>query len=224
MRKKILAAIVAATMADGKLASSKSSNDKENNSLKKTEDAVVEEVETEEVIEEVTEEVKVEESISENAKINDATSEVNISEEINIEETTIEETIVEEIPKDEAIVEDIITIEQPVIEEIKTVDKVVEIQNKFAYEFEGRYWLRYSAYGHLGWYFDGSVAICQSENQGTYVREYFVEGDLINIGGEYYRYEISNGRLGLALARDEMGYFSYYDEVDKGEYDSLFNR
>ena len=229
MRKKILAAIVAATMADGKLASSKSSNDKENNSLKKTEDAVVEEVETEEVIEEVTEEVKVEESISENAKINDATSEVNISEEINIEETTIEETIVEEIPKDEAIVEDIITIEQPVIEqpaieEIKTVDKVVEIQNKFAYEFEGRYWLRYSAYGHLGWYFDGSVAICQSENQGTYVREYFVEGDLINIGGECYRYEISNGRLGLALARDEMGYFSYYDEVDKGEYDSLFNR
>ena len=207
-------------MADGKLASSKSSNDKENNSLKKTEDAVVEEVETEEVIEEV----KVEESISENAKINDATSEVNILEEINIEETTIEETIVEEIPKDEAIVEDIITIEQPVIEEIKTVDKVVEIQNKFAYEFEGRYWLRYSAYGHLGWYFDGSVAICQSENQGTYVREYFVEGDLINIGGEYYRYEILNGRLGLALARDEMGYFSYYDEVVKGEYDSLFNR
>ena len=76
----------------------------------------------------------------------------------------------------------------------------------------------------MGWYFDGSVAICQSENQGTYVREYFVEGDLINIGGEYYRYEISNGRLGLALARDEMGYYSYYDEVDKGEYDSLFNR
>ena len=224
MRKKILAAIVAATMADGKLASSKSSNDKENNSLKKTEDAVVEEVETEEVIEEVTEEVKVEESISEETRTNDVTSEVNILEEINIEET-----IVEEIPKDEAIVEDIITIEQPVIEqpaieEIKTVDKVVEIQNKFAYEFEGRYWLRYSAYGHLGWYFDGSVAICQSENQGTYVREYFVEGDLINIGGEYYRYEILNGRLGLALARDEMGYFSYYDEVVKGEYDSLFNR
>ena len=215
MRKKILAAIVAATMADGKLASSKSSNDKENNSLKKTEDAVVEEVETEEV----TEEVKVEESILEETKTNDVTSEVNILEEINIEET-----IVEEIPKEEAIVEDIITIEQPVIEEIKTVDKVVEIQNKFAYEFEGRYWLRYSAYGHLGWYFDGSVAICQSENQGTYVREYFVEGDLINIGGEYYRYEISNGRLGLALARDEMGYFSYYDEVVKGEYDSLFNR
>ena len=215
MRKKILAAIVAATMADGKLASSKSSNDKENNSLKKTEDLVVEEV----VTEEVTEEVKVEESILEETKTNDVTSEVNILEEINIEET-----IVEEIPKEEAIVEDIITIEQPVIEEIKTVDKVVEIQNKFAYEFEGRYWLRYSAYGHLGWYFDGSVAICQSENQGTYVREYFVEGDLINIGGEYYRYEILNGRLGLALARDEMGYFSYYDEVDKGEYDSLFNR
>ena len=99
----------------------------------------------------------------------------------------------------------------------------MEIQNKYAYEFEGKYWLRYSAYGHLGWYFDGSKAISQAENQGIYARDYFVEGGLINIGGEYYRYEVFDGKLGLALARDESGYYAYYDEVDKGEYDSLFN-
>lgn len=193
MRKKILAAIVAATMTDRKLAGGKNiGNKKKTDSLKineEVEEAVAEEVVAEEVV---------------------------IGE--TVQEDTIEKTIIEENINKQAA-----TTEQPVIEEITTEEKVVEIQNKYAYEFEGKYWLRYSAYGHLGWYFDGSKAISQAENQGIYTRDYFVEGGLINIGGEYYRYEVFDGKLGLALARDESGYYAYYDEVDKGEYDSLFN-
>ena len=186
MRKKILAAIVAATMTDRKLAGGKNISDKKKtDSLKKNEEEVV----AEEVV----------------------TGET-------VQEDTIEKTIIEENINKQAA-----TTEQPVIEEITTEEKVAEIQNKYAYEFEGKYWLRYSAYGHLGWYFDGSKAISQAENQGIYARDYFVEGGLINIGGEYYRYEVFDGKLGLALARDESGYYAYYDEVDKGEYDSLFN-
>lgn len=193
MRKKILAAIVAATMTDRKLAGGKNiSNKKKTDSLKKTE----------EIAEELAEEVVTEKVVTEEP----------------VQEDTIEKTIIEENINKQAA-----TTEQPVIEEITTEEKVVEIQNKYAYEFEGKYWLRYSAYGHLGWYFDGSKAISQAENQGIYARDYFVEGGLINIGGEYYRYEVFDGKLGLALARDESGYYAYYDEVDKGEYDSLFN-
>ena len=193
MRKKILAAIVAAAMTDRKLAGGKNISDKKKtDSLKKTE----------EIAEEVAEEVVTEKVVTEEP----------------VQEDTIEKTIIEENINKQAA-----TTEQPVIEEITTEEKVVEIQNKYAYEFEGKYWLRYSAYGHLGWYFDGSKAISQAENQGIYARDYFVEGGLINIGGEYYRYEVFDGKLGLALARDESGYYAYYDEVDKGEYDSLFN-
>ena len=183
MRKKILAAIVAAAMTDRKLAGGKKlSNKVKTYSLKKTE--------------EVSEEIVADKVVTEE----------------DVQEDTIEKTIIEQN-----------TTDQPIIDEIITEEKTVEIHNEFAYEFEGKYWLRYSAYGHLGWYFDGSRAISQAENQGIYARDYFVEGGLLNIGGEYYRYELLDGKLGLALARDESGYYAYYEEVDKGEYDSLFN-
>lgn len=199
MRKKILAAIVAAAMTDRKLAGGKKlSNKGKTDSLKKTEE-VAEEI--------VAEKVVTEEDVQEDT----------------IEKTIIEENINEEDINEEKIYEQVVTTDQPIIDEIITEEKTVEIHNEFAYEFEGKYWLRYSAYGHLGWYFDGSRAISQAENQGIYARDYFVEGGLLNIGGEYYRYELLDGKLGLALARDESGYYAYYEEVDKGEYDSLFN-
>lgn len=199
MRKKILAAIVAAAMTDRKLAGGKKlSNKGKTDSLKKTEE-VAEEI--------VAEKVVTEEDVQEDT----------------IEKTIIEQNINEENINEEKIYEQVVTTDQPIIDEIITEEKTVEIQNKYAYEFEGKYWLRYSAYGHLGWYFDGSRAISQAENQGIYARDYFVEGGLLNIGGEYYRYELLDGKLGLALARDESGYYAYYEEVDKGEYDSLFN-
>lgn len=199
MRKKILAAIVAAAMTDRKLAGGKKlSNKGKTDSLKKTEE-VAEEI--------VAEKVVTEEDVQEDT----------------IEKTIIEQNINEENINEEKIYEQVVTTDQPIIDEIITEEKTVEIHNEFAYEFEGKYWLRYSAYGHLGWYFDGSRAISQAENQGIYARDYFVEGGLLNIGGEYYRYELLDGKLGLALARDESGYYAYYEEVDKGEYDSLFN-
>ena len=199
MRKKILAAIVAAAMTDRKLAGGKKlSNKGKTDSLKKTEE-VAEEI--------VAEKVVTEEDVQEDT----------------IEKTIIEQNINEENLNEEKIYEQVVTTDQPIIDEIITEEKTVEIHNEFAYEFEGKYWLRYSAYGHLGWYFDGSRAISQAENQGIYARDYFVEGGLLNIGGEYYRYELLDGKLGLALARDESGYYAYYEEVDKGEYDSLFN-
>ena len=199
MRKKILAAIVAAAMTDRKLAGGKKLNNKgKTDSLKKTEE-VAEEI--------VAEKVVTEEDVQEDT----------------IEKTIIEQNINEENINEEKIYEQVVTTDQPIIDEIITEEKTVERHNEFAYEFEGKYWLRYSAYGHLGWYFDGSRAISQAENQGIYARDYFVEGGLLNIGGEYYRYELLDGKLGLALARDESGYYAYYEEVDKGEYDSLFN-
>lgn len=199
MRKKILAAIVAAAMTDRKLAGGKKlSNKGKTDSLKKTEE-VAEEI--------VAEKVVTEEDVQEDT----------------IEKTIIEQNINEENINEEKIYEQVVTTDQPIIDEIITEEKTVEIHNEFAYEFEGKYWLRYSAYGHIGWYFDGSRAISQAENQGIYARDYFVEGGLLNIGGEYYRYELLDGKLGLALARDESGYYAYYEEVDKGEYDSLFN-
>lgn len=199
MRKKILAAIVAAAMTDRKLAGGKKlSNKGKTDSLKKTEE-VAEEI--------VAEKVVTEEDVQEDT----------------IEKTIIEQNINEENINEEKIYEQVVTTDQPIIDEIITEEKTVERHNEFAYEFEGKYWLRYSAYGHLGWYFDGSRAISQAENQGIYARDYFVEGGLLNIGGEYYRYELLDGKLGLALARDESGYYAYYEEVDKGEYDSLFN-
>ncbi|MBQ5918578.1 MAG: hypothetical protein IIW92_08470 [Lachnospiraceae bacterium] len=204
MRKKILAAIVAAAMTDRKLAGGKKLNNKgKTDSLKKTEE-VAEEIVAEKV---VTEEDVQEDTI----------------EKTIIEQNINEENINEEDINEEKIYEQVVTTDQPIIDEIITEEKTVEIHNEFAYEFEGKYWLRYSAYGHLGWYFDGSRAISQAENQGIYARDYFVEGGLLNIGGEYYRYELLDGKLGLALARDESGYYAYYEEVDKGEYDSLFN-
>ena len=199
MRKKILAAIVEAAMTDRKLAGGKKLNNKgKTDSLKKTEE-VAEEI--------VAEKVVTEEDVQEDT----------------IEKTIIEQNINEENINEEKIYEQVVTTDQPIIDEIITEEKTVERHNEFAYEFEGKYWLRYSAYGHLGWYFDGSRAISQAENQGIYARDYFVEGGLLNIGGEYYRYELLDGKLGLALARDESGYYAYYEEVDKGEYDSLFN-
>ena len=199
MRKKILAAIVAAAMTDRKLAGGKKlSNKGKTDSLKKTEE-VAEEI--------VAEKVVTEEDVQEDT----------------IEKTIIEENINEEDINEEKIYEQVVTTDQPIIDEIITEEKTVEIHNEFAYEFEGKYWLRYSDYGHKGLYFDGSKAISKTENQGTFEKDYFVEDNLINIGGESYFYEIVNGKLGLAMTRDMMGGFSYYDEVEKAEYDSIFS-
>lgn len=134
-----------------------------------------------------------------------------------IEKPMTEEIVIEEKSADESI-----TVE-PIVEEITLKKAIIEEKSMYTYEFEGKYWLRYSDYGHKGLYFDGSKAISKSENQGVFEKDYFVEDNLINIGGESYFYEIVNGKLGLAMTRDMMGGFSYYDEVEKAEYDSIFS-
>ena len=203
MRKKILAAVLVATMPEVIGSGNKKLGNKIGDSSKKTEEFKIEEAKIEEVkIEEAkTEEVKLEE-----AKSAEVVAEEIITEEIVVEENPTQEIIIKEIPIKEIINEKII----------------IEDKSKYTYDFEGRYWLRYSEYGHKGLYFDGSKAINKMENRETFNRDYYVEDDLINIGGEYYMYEILDGKLGLGLARDELGGFSYYDEVGKAEYDSIF--
>ena len=139
-----------------------------------------------------------------------------------IEKLMTEEIVTEEKSANEIVAEESITVE-PIVEEIILKKAIIEEKSMYAYEFEGKYWLRYSDYGHKGLYFDGSKAISKAENQGVFVKDYFVEDNLINIGGESYFYEIVNGKLGLAMTRDMMGGFSYYDEVEKAEYDSIFS-
>lgn len=108
-----------------------------------------------------------------------------------------------------------------VVEENKE-EVAMEMKRIFAYDFEGKYWLRYSEYGHKGMYFDGRQAISKIEDGGTYCKEYSVEDDVICIGEPFYRYEVKDGKLGLAYVRDERCVYSYYDEVKKEEYDSIF--
>ena len=107
--------------------------------------------------------------------------------------------------------------EETIIENIN-----IDSKNMYTYEFEGKYWLRYSEYGHKGLYFDGTQVISKMEDGGTFCRDYSVEGNVIYIGEPFYRYEIKDGKLGLAFVRDNMGGFSYYEEVEKAEYDSIF--
>ena len=139
------------------------------------------------------------------------------ADEIVAEEIVTEEIVTEEVETSEIVADESITVE-PIVEEITLKKDIIEEKSMYTYEFEGKYWLRYSDYGHKGLYFDGSKAISKAENQGV-----FVEDNLINIGGESYFYEIVNGKLGLAMTRDMMGGFSYYDEVEKAEYDSIFS-
>lgn len=180
MRKKILAAVLAATMPEIMNGSKKVNEKKETSSVEKIE------------VETAPEAAIVEET--------------SVVEEIVPEEVAVEETVVEDVSVEETIVDEII----------------IEEKSPYIYEFEGKYWLRYSEYGHKGLYFDGTQAISKMENSGTFCREYSVEGDVIYIGEPFYRYEIREGKLGLAFVRDEMGGFSYYEEVEKAEYDSIF--
>lgn len=146
---------------------------------------------------------------------------IKISESV-VEEIITEDNVIEEVEKPEIVADESIT-DKPIVEEITIEKAIIEEKSMYAYEFEGKYWLRYSDYGHKGLYFDGSKAISKSENQGVFEKDYFVEDNLINIGGENYFYEIINGKLGLVMTRDMMGGFSYYDEVEKAEYDSIFS-
>ena len=195
MRKKILAAILAATRPELMGIRGKKSGDKSS-------------IDSSEKIEKpMTEEIVIEEKSA---------------DEIVAEEIVTEEIVTEEVETSEIVADESITVE-PIVEEIILKKDIIEEKSMYTYEFEGKYWLRYSDYGHKGLYFDGSKAISKAENQGVFVKDYFVEDNLINIGGESYFYEIVNGKLGLAMTRDMMGGFSYYDEVEKAEYDSIFS-
>ncbi|MEE1516548.1 MAG: hypothetical protein UF228_02995 [Lachnospiraceae bacterium] len=195
MRKKILAAVLAATKPELMGIRGKKSGDKSS-------------IDSSEKIEKLmTEEILIEEKSA---------------DEIVAEEIVTEEIVTEEVETSEIVADESITVE-PIVEEIILKKDIIEEKSMYTYEFEGKYWLRYSDYGHKGLYFDGSKAISKTENQGTFEKDYFVEDSLINIGGESYFYEIVNGKLGLAMTRDMMGGFSYYDEVEKAEYDSIFS-
>lgn len=195
MRKKILAAVLAATRPELMGIRGKKSGDKSS-------------IDSSEKIEKpMTEEIVIEEKSA---------------DEIVAEEIVTEEIVTEEVETSEIVADESITVE-PIVEEITLKKAIIEEKSMYAYEFEGKYWLRYSDYGHKGLYFDGSKAISKAENQGVFEKDYFVEDNLINIGGESYFYEIVNGKLGLAMTRDMMGGFSYYDEVEKAEYDSIFS-
>ena len=195
MRKKILAAVLAATKPELMGIRGKKSGDKSS-------------IDSSEKIEKLmTEEILIEEKSA---------------DEIVAEEIVTEEIVTEEVETSEIVADESITVE-PIVEEITLKKAIIEEKSMYTYEFEGKYWLRYSDYGHKGLYFDGSKAISKAENQGVFVKDYFVEDNLINIGGESYFYEIVNGKLGLAMTRDMMGGFSYYDEVEKAEYDSIFS-
>lgn len=195
MRKKILAAVLAATKPELMGIRGKKSGDKSS-------------IDSSEKIEKpMTEEIVIEEKSA---------------DEIVAEEIVTEEIVTEEVETSEIVADESITVE-PIVEEITLKKDIIEEKSMYTYEFEGKYWLRYSDYGHKGLYFDGSKAISKAENQGVFVKDYFVEDNLINIGGESYFYEIVNGKLGLAMTRDMMGGFSYYDEVEKAEYDSIFS-
>ena len=195
MRKKILAAVLAATKPELMGIRGKKSGDKSS-------------IDSSEKIEKpMTEEIVIEEKSA---------------DEIVAEEIVTEEIVTEEVETSEIVADESITVE-PIVEEIILKKDIIEEKSMYTYEFEGKYWLRYSDYGHKGLYFDGSKAISKAENQGVFVKDYFVEDSLINIGGESYFYEIVNGKLGLAMTRDMMGGFSYYDEVEKAEYDSIFS-
>lgn len=195
MRKKILAAVLAATRPELMGIRGKKSGDKSS-------------IDSSEKIEKpMTEEIVIEEKSA---------------DEIVAEEIVTEEIVTEEVETSEIVADESITVE-PIVEEITLKKDIIEEKSMYTYEFEGKYWLRYSDYGHKGLYFDGSKAISKAENQGVFEKDYFVEDNLINIGGESYFYEIVNGKLGLAMTRDMMGGFSYYDEVEKAEYDSIFS-
>ena len=195
MRKKILAAVLAATKPELMGIRGKKSGDKSS-------------IDSSEKIEKpMTEEIVIEEKSA---------------DEIVAEEIVTEEIVTEEVETSEIVADESIPVE-PIVEEIILKKDIIEEKSMYTYEFEGKYWLRYSDYGHKGLYFDGSKAISKTENQGTFEKDYFVEDSLINIGGESYFYEIVNGKLGLAMTRDMMGGFSYYDEVEKAEYDSIFS-
>lgn len=195
MRKKILAAVLAATRPELMGIRGKKSGDKSS-------------IDSSEKIEKLmTEEILIEEKSA---------------DEIVAEEIATENIVTEEVETSEIVADESITVE-PIVEEITLKKAIIEEKSMYTYEFEGKYWLRYSDYGHKGLYFDGSKAISKAENQGVFEKDYFVEDNLINIGGESYFYEIVNGKLGLAMTRDMMGGFSYYDEVEKAEYDSIFS-
>ena len=144
-------------------------------------------------------------------KVNEKNEKNEIDFVDNIEVETVSEAAVEESVVEEAIVE-----------ETKVEEIITEEKSLYDYEFEGKYWIRYSEYGHKGLHFDGTQAISKMENSETFSRDYNVEGDVIYIGQPFYRYEIRDGKLGLAFVRDEMSGFSYYDEVEKAEFDSIF--
>ena len=108
--------------------------------------------------------------------------------------------------------------EIPSTEEDTTVE-----QNNYRYEFEGKYWVNYSEYGNVGYYFDGENVLCAGGNYGKENYPYSVVDNIIDIEGEEYAYEMSDGKLGLCYAMGDGSDLAYYDEVDKAEFEKLFN-
>lgn len=224
MRKKILAAVLAATMPEVMHVNKKKIAEKakdEKIDEEKIDEVTVSENIAENVVEEpVIEEITAENTIDEEMMVDDTDKQEIVPEEIVSEEIALEETVPEQIALEEIVPEKIEIEENSKKIEIKEI--IPEVQSKFKYEFEGKYWIRYSEYGHIGWYFEDLKATGGMEGKGIFYRDYFVDGDLINISGKWYKYEIVNGKLGLALARDVFSRSSYYEEISKGEFESLF--
>ena len=108
-------------------------------------------------------------------------------------------------------------------EDVTTEEVTTEVQNNYTYAFEGKYWVNYSEYGNVGYYFDGTKVTWAMENHGKEDYPYSVVESWIDIEGESYVYEMSNGQLGLCYAMGDGSDMSYYEEVDKAEFERLFN-
>ena len=146
VRKKILAAVLAATKPELMGIRGKKSGDKSS-------------IDSSEKIEKLmTEQILIEEKSA---------------DEIVAEEIATENIVTEEVETSEIVADESITVE-PIVEEITLKKAIIEEKSMYAYEFEGKYWLRYSDYGHKGLYFDGSKAISKAENQGVFEKDYFV--------------------------------------------------
>ena len=144
-----------------------------------------------------------------------------INSESETEEPTTEETTTEEVTTEEITTEETTT-EEPTTEET-TEEVTTEEQNNYSYEFEGKYWVCYSEYGNYGYYFDGETVISAMEEYGKDNLSYSVEDYYICIEGEYFVYEMSDGKLGLSYAMGDGSDMQYYEEVEKAEFENLFN-
>ena len=143
----------------------------------------------------------------------------NISSNDIVEETTLEITpeISTETPTESVTTEEVT--EQETTEEETVADK----GNNYTYDFEGKYWVNYSEYSNSGYFFDGTTVTCAVGDYGKEEYSYSVDDCWIDISGETYYFEMTDGKLGLCYAMGDGEDMEYYEEVDKAEFEKLFN-